>query len=308
MANVPDYSQYIRVKKTQVSQKGYANQIISKDRVAPRYDGYFPLYRGTSLPPNALLSNKFIIPPSPPLPEFSPLNITGLVGWFDATDASTITFSSGSSVSLLSDKSGNGFNVSQGTVGQQPVLVSNIIGSNPVLRFTQASSTVLTNASALAASLGSGPISLILVERNMTAPSGNPGPFGFNAGPNFGNVFQYNAGYLGGFQPFATSAFTSATGRFDYYNRTNTGSGAIGSINGTLESVNDNATGTYSGAFFIGRGPNGFLSGDIGEIIIYNSNLTTTERQKVEGYVAWKWGLTGNLPVSHPYKLVKPQP
>jgi hypothetical protein len=37
-------------------------------------------------------------------------------------------------------------------------------------------------------------------------------------------------------------------------------------------------------------------------VIGYNATLTTVERQQVEGYLAWKWGLQGDLPPSHPFK------
>jgi hypothetical protein len=40
----------------------------------------------------------------------------------------------------------------------------------------------------------------------------------------------------------------------------------------------------------------------VGESIICNVALPTEDRQKVEGYLAWKWGLVGNLPDNHPYK------
>jgi hypothetical protein len=36
-----------------------------------------------------------------------------------------------------------------------------------------------------------------------------------------------------------------------------------------------------------------YLSGKIGEIIVYLGSLTAGERQQVEGYLAWKWGLQG---------------
>jgi hypothetical protein len=43
------------------------------------------------------------------------------------------------------------------------------------------------------------------------------------------------------------------------------------------------------------------------EIVIYNQVLSTAQRQQVEGYLAWKWGLQANLPTStHPYKAIKP--
>ena len=45
---------------------------------------------------------------------------------------------------------------------------------------------------------------------------------------------------------------------------------------------------------------------DIAEVILYNSVLTTLQVQQIEGYLAWKWGLQGNLPVGHPYKNAPP--
>jgi hypothetical protein len=44
------------------------------------------------------------------------------------------------------------------------------------------------------------------------------------------------------------------------------------------------------------------------EIIYYPSALSTQERQTVEGYLAWKWGLVANLPQNHPFKLWPPPP
>ena len=46
--------------------------------------------------------------------------------------------------------------------------------------------------------------------------------------------------------------------------------------------------------------------GPIGEVLIYNTALTDTERQLVEGYLAWKWGLQAPLSVGHPYKSSAP--
>ena len=46
--------------------------------------------------------------------------------------------------------------------------------------------------------------------------------------------------------------------------------------------------------------------GLIGEIIVLDEP-TEANRQRIEGYLAWKWGLTGNLPDAHPYKTFPPQ-
>ena len=50
------------------------------------------------------------------------------------------------------------------------------------------------------------------------------------------------------------------------------------------------------------------FNGYIQEILIYDTPLTTTQRQNVEGYLAWKWGLVANLPGNHPFKKWPPPP
>lgn len=37
-----------------------------------------------------------------------------------------------------------------------------------------------------------------------------------------------------------------------------------------------------------------------------NATLNTADRQRLEGYLAHRWGLTGNLPGGHPYKTTPP--
>lgn len=48
------------------------------------------------------------------------------------------------------------------------------------------------------------------------------------------------------------------------------------------------------------------LKGGICEFVLFPTVLSTTERQVVEGYLAWKYGTVTTLPVGHPYKLVAP--
>ena len=48
------------------------------------------------------------------------------------------------------------------------------------------------------------------------------------------------------------------------------------------------------------------LNGQIGEFVVASNDITTEDKQKLEGYTAWKWGLQENLPVGHPYKSAAP--
>jgi hypothetical protein len=49
-----------------------------------------------------------------------------------------------------------------------------------------------------------------------------------------------------------------------------------------------------------------YFKGDMGEVLVYNRALSTQDRQTVEGYLAWKWGLQNNLPTTHPYYNINP--
>ena len=93
---------------------------------------------------------------------------------------------------------------------------------------------------------------------------------------------------------------TSGSGLFVYKNGSQVATAAAGS-----------ATTFNSGdSLFIGRrwdiAEVPFWNGDIAEIIAYNGSLSDTERQKIEGYLAHKYGLQSQLPSGHPYKTTAP--
>ena len=46
--------------------------------------------------------------------------------------------------------------------------------------------------------------------------------------------------------------------------------------------------------------------GHFAEVLAFGRKLPIGERQKIEGYLAHKWGLNGKLPSNHPYKLGHP--
>jgi methionine-rich copper-binding protein CopC len=58
-----------------------------------------------------------------------------------------------------------------------------------------------------------------------------------------------------------------------------------------------------------GNGPQGssYLSGVIAEVVVVQAAMSDSDRWKLEGYLAWKWGMVANLPADHPYKSAAPQ-
>jgi hypothetical protein len=89
------------------------------------------------------------------------------------------------------------------------------------------------------------------------------------------------------------------------------GSGYVNGSNLTNRTAIGSAT-TCSGYAVAGRyiQPNitNRLNGVIYEIIAYDRGLTNSERQQVEGYLAWKWRLSSSLPTNHPFYKVSPGP
>ena len=64
--------------------------------------------------------------------------------------------------------------------------------------------------------------------------------------------------------------------------------------------------------WYLGNDPNypsRVLNGGLSSVIIYSSLLSDTEREKIEGYLAWKWWGNGNaiLSSTHSYYSVPPQ-
>ena len=57
----------------------------------------------------------------------------------------------------------------------------------------------------------------------------------------------------------------------------------------------------------IGFAPSGFVfNGDMGEIVGVEGTLSTEDRQKLEGYLAHRWGFVSSLPTDHPYAAAPP--
>ena len=48
------------------------------------------------------------------------------------------------------------------------------------------------------------------------------------------------------------------------------------------------------------------IDGVVGEVVFGNAALSDSDRERIEGYLAHKWGLQGNLPIGHPYENAAP--
>jgi len=244
---------------------------------------------------------------------WSPAEITTAL-WLDAADASTVTTVS-NAVSEWRDKSGNARHATQSTAGERPTYTSagqnglNVLtfdGSNDWLLLPNAAAPLGVNATFAAGKPNHTAASCCFVSREYyingwaidSRDSGTAARYTFNANATTSATLTNNTNKI-------------LTGIYN-------GSIVSISVNGGTATTTNNSTApshdardlTVVGARFNNGGlPLASLyRGPMYEIIVLHSVPSTDTRQRIEGYLAHKWGLTANLPAGHPYKLVVPTP
>ena len=224
--------------------------------------------------------------------NISPTQYTGCVLWLDALDSSTVGLS-GTNITSLRDKSANTYLFSNSTGftynvnkfnGTYPSFFSSSattgrhLGSNVSVNFTQ-------------------PLTVFVVCSKLTDANG---AYIFD-GVNITNRIAY---YSARGRAFAGSEIGSGTNIISNpcvitvnYNTTN----SITLLNGTQYSSGNVGTGSLATGLTLGSRYTVTESwdGHICEMIFYNSILTEQQRQQIEGYLAWKWGIQRSLATSH---------
>ena len=256
--------------------------------------------------------------------RWSPLTPGGCGLWLDASDISTFfqdsagtipVTSSGQPIGLWRDKSGLARDFSQASSGNR---VSYDRSSKGAL---QLSSPTYLQASAASLGTVSTSANLTII---MTASTGPSASWQIILAQWFTGTTRFHLSFQSGtdLTPNLRSASTGSELSYPMsgtmaYNRTYTigfianGTSLYMSFMGTSNTTTMSAalSTNPSSALTIADSRNANLTdGKIQEIIIYPSAISTTAFQQVEGYLAWKWGLTASLPSSHPYKLFPPSP
>jgi hypothetical protein len=220
---------------------------------------------------------------------------TDLWVWLDASDVATITVT-GSGVSQWLDKSSYGRHVFQENDGNRPAYVTGKVQlydqkglhPNPPPFYPGSGYDYILVGKAL----GTGTYHTLLLTGSsqnisfLVEPSNMVGVWS-------NSFFQINgltwtpgtdALFYGSVSPSSTAAMSKNGGPL--------ASSVTTFYDSTLSSL-----GTVSY-------PQGF--GDLYELIFVPFTSSADTRQKLEGYVAWKWSLAGLLPSDHPYKAAPP--
>jgi|GEM_PF-3171598 len=251
---------------------------------------------------------------------FVPSDASGLMMWLDASDPATlftdatceVTFveNDGDPIGCWKDKSGNSFHGTQAVADRRPELALGIQNGLNGIYFQDSNN------------------------ENFQIPSGS-----WQSGSEFSAYivyFQETTDEIGTLFATANGALTdfamtsrplNGTNKNKYldhsiwrYSSTNTAgdwnidafnrSGANMSyyLDGLLDGQFNGLTNPSPSIATIGSYTNNtnVLNGHIAEILWYSNSLNNLDRQKVEGYLAHKWGLAFQLPSDHPYREKSP--
>ena len=264
---------------------------------------------------------------------FSPANVSNLTVWLDAADPSTIITSTNNTVARWINKV-----VTPSVTWARP-------GITGLAGATRNSQSAITGAHTLygknvmwfsttcemfiSTSLTNQPKSIFAVMNPLTGldstyPStllfGNPAvPFLFNT------YIYYNSNsssYHYSMYRSTTSALNQEYVQFSTFTspidtpfllslvNSATSNSNIGTFNGftqpLISSLNGNFYTTGNCNYFIQQHYHS-TSFDLAELLVYNSAVLPSEREDIEGYLAWKWGLNYTaLNTAHPFKFITP--
>ncbi len=228
--------------------------------------------------------------------SFSPSSIGGIQLWLDASDRTTYTLS-GSNVISWNSKGYSTVVLSSITVksgGTYPTFTGSTINGLSTISFD-------TNSLLRQANVYDGVKNMFWVARQRPSPT-NVSLFGHdsvNDWLGFPNAWANTV--------FMQTGIQNASSLYVLQNSTiqstfvNTPFFSTNSL-GLLSVYNITGSTRWQGIAYdrtnAGRG----WAGDLAEILVFSNALSTYDRQTVEGYLAWKWGLQNDLPVGHPFR------
>ena len=243
--------------------------------------------------------------------------------WLQADDTDSLNIISGASLNRWADSSGQDICASTAIEANYPTLVENALNSLPGISFTSTQMMTVTS-----------------LDESDIYPLGHPANYGvFAVFKKFSplNYNLYGVGYDTARYKWGTVDFRGngdpdclwiTRGNGTTYNTMMTATDArltletpillaqtytagdlydvirlfgeqmsFASTYGTLTS-----SGGTAKRFFLAYGKEVMFF----EFIVFSTALAAAEVEKLEGYLAWKWGLEAGLPADHPYKTAAP--
>jgi hypothetical protein len=259
----------------------------------------------------------------PTTTTWTPAEISSLVGWWDASDSTTLfdalvggsTPGASGQIYRWEDKSANEMHLSQSDSTKRPLRSVSQFNSLDMAYFQDdwiggsISSPVGTTISQFHISF------VKKIPSTWTASSA----WCLSASPRIqshcpwsnGIVYYDIGGNVAGTNRISYNTLSGSQGStriigFDYKGSTPSSKIYENGVNKVSSSTVVSSVAGDGQAWRIGGFPGYNEHGYMGEVVLFNASLTDDDRQKLEGYFAHKWGLTGSLQSGHPYKDAPP--
>lgn len=256
----------------------------------------------------------------------SPINLaTQPAVWFDASDSSTITLS-GTSVTQWNDKSGNNRNATPPAVNLRPVYGQ--FQARPVIRFGETGDFKDRLDASLSLTINTITVFVVGSKTDFGQATNRYSRLvGFwNPSNDYGTTNSWIPAWVSrdvSANPTPPPAVGTYRNGVSLTGQSITGYGVpllvASRLNGITTTLWLNGTATQnttgsslalsSATISLGGtndGSDSELNGWIAEVLVYTSALTDADCQRIEGYLAWKWGLQANLAVGHPFRNTPP--
>ena len=270
----------------------------------PPSDGYSLYVRSAS---GNTKTREFIFKPWSP-------TVASLFAWYDASDISTITESAGV-VSQVDDKSDNGFHLN--------VLTANKVGpktgvetlNNLNVLTWDLPAQVLENNSFAYDQNSNGLYLAVIFKCNINnqqdfiiAGTENSGPgnrMSVRRNGNLNSIQILGGSGTGSSIALSTPQNTANEGEDLLLVVKFNGSNSTIRIDGEIENSGNIGTNPFS-SLNVGANESELapINGYIAELVFFEDS---SAQEKMEGYLAHKWGTSSKLPQGHPYKFVTPQ-
>lgn len=201
-------------------------------------------------------------------------------------DATELSLSDGDSVSTWSDQTGNGYDLTAGTA---PTYKTGIINGNPVVRFDGVDDFLDVAFSTISQP---NHIFIVVQYRSVdSTSSGNQYTFDSDDSNNreLFRQFEGNWGIFAGSNLFGSAADTSAHIGTALYNGSSSSLRIDGADDATGDAGADGLGGLTVGS---SSSDSDFGPVDIGEIVVCDGELSTSDRDAEESRLAEKWGIS----------------
>lgn len=214
----------------------------------------------------------------PPAGAWSPLDLPSLVAWYDASDTATIT-SSGGAVSQWDDKSGNGYHLTQATGAMKPTTGSTTQNGLNTVSFD--GTDLIANTS------------ISLTQPNMVIivckfAASNAFVFDEDSGNSPRQILNRSSNWRLFAGAYADSGMAVDTAWHVFSCLFNGASSQLwvdGTGSGAINPGTENMTGMAFG------GANSLpFTGEIGEFVACDPDLSAGDRQAAEAALSTKWG------------------